>query len=117
MYPYFNNQMYQQQPSQANLVSVRSENEAMSYPIAPGNSITFKDETAPYVYTKTMGLSPLDQPKFEKYRLVKEGDAETPAYITKNELEALISDIDELKDDVEYLKRKPTAKRKEVVDA
>ena len=108
MYPY---QMFQPQPNQTSLVSVRSESEAMSYPIAPGNSITFKDETAPYVYTKTMGLSPLDQPKFEKYRLVKEGDDESPAYITKTDLEALISDIDELKDDVEYLKRKPKEKR------
>ena len=108
--------MYYQQPHNI-LIGVRSENEAISYPIAPGNSITFKDETAPFIYTKTMGLSPLEAPKFEKYRLIKEDGEETPAYITKAELEALMGDIDELKDDVEYLKRKPTQKRKEVIDA
>lgn len=53
------------------LVSVRSVEEAYNYPVAPGNSITFKDETQPYVYTKTKGFSPLEQPVFEKYRLVK----------------------------------------------
>ena len=38
-------------------VSVRSEIEARNYPVAPGNSVTFKDEYSPYVYTKTMGFS------------------------------------------------------------
>lgn len=59
-------------------VSVRNESEARSYPVAPGNSVTFKDETAPYVYTKTMGFSQLDRPIFDKYRLVKEDSAEAP---------------------------------------
>ena len=42
----------QQIPSQIQnngFISVRSELEARNYPVAPGNSITFKDETAPYV--------------------------------------------------------------------
>ena len=80
-YPYqFQNpyqQNFQQGFQQTNqiqsggLVSVRSVEEAYNYPVAPGNSITFKDETQPYVYTKTKGFSPLEQPVFEKYRLVK----------------------------------------------
>lgn len=57
-------------------ISVRGENEARSYPVAPGNSVTFKDETAPYVYTKTMGFSQLDQPIFERYKLIKEDNPE-----------------------------------------
>lgn len=68
-YPYY------QQPQQvqnSGLVSVRSIEEAMRYPVAPGNSVTFKDETAPYVYTKTMGFSQFDRPVFEKYRIIKE---------------------------------------------
>ena len=74
-YPY--QQAYQQNYQQSNqiqntgLVSVRSVEEAYNYPVAPGNSITFKDETQPFVYTKTKGFSPLEQPVFEKYRLVK----------------------------------------------
>lgn len=82
--PYYNQPMQAQQPQMfpaqmsgsSSFVSVRNEAEARSYPIAPGNSITFKDETAPYVYTKTMGFSQLDRPVFEKYKLIKETVAE-----------------------------------------
>ena len=77
--PYQQYQQNFQQPQQQNgqiqnggFVSVRNIEEAYNYPVAPGNSITFKDENAPYVYTKTKGFSQLDQPVFEKYRLVKE---------------------------------------------
>lgn len=68
-------QPQQQQIQNGGFISVRNEQDARNYPVAPGNSITFKDETAPYVYTKTMGFSQLDTPIFERYKLVKE---ETP---------------------------------------
>ena len=68
-------QPQQQQIQNSGFVSVRSIEEAFNWPVAPGNSITFKDENAPYVYTKTKGFSPLEQPVFERYRLVKEEDA------------------------------------------
>lgn len=69
----------QQSPSiqQSGFVLVQSEQEARSYPVAPGNSITFKDENAPFCYVKTMGFSQLDRPTFERYRLVKEDIPET----------------------------------------
>ena len=112
-----------QQPLQQNqqiqnggFVSVHNENEARNYPIAPGNSVTFKDENAPYVYTKTQGFSQLDRPVFEKYRLVKEEEyqpqqvaqnAPTSAenteqannidYALKSDLRALWGEIEELK--------------------
>ena len=82
-YPY--QQAYQQNYQQSTqvqntgLVSVRSMEEAYNYPVAPGNSITFKDETQPFVYTKTKGFSPLEQPVFEKYRLVKVEDSHNVA--------------------------------------
>ena len=60
---------------QSGFVRVPNENEARMYPVAPGTSVTFIDENAPYCYTKTMDRSQLDRPKFEKYRLVKEDDA------------------------------------------
>ena len=74
-------QMPQTQPQTAQnqsngFVSVRSEEEARNYPVAYGNSVTFKDETSPYVYTKTMGFSQLDRPIFDKYKLVKEESSE-----------------------------------------
>lgn len=91
-----------QMQMQTSFVNVRSEAEARNYPVAYGNSITFKDETQPYVYTKTMGFSQLDRPVFEKYRLVKEEAQESPqiahsdnsiAYATKAEFEALQSEL------------------------
>lgn len=72
-------QPYQQQPPQqiqnSGFISARSIEEAYNWPVAPGNSVTFKIENTPYVCTKTKGFSPLDQPVFERYRLVKEEDA------------------------------------------
>jgi hypothetical protein len=102
-----------------NLIAVRSEAEARSYPIAPGNSITFKDETAPFVYTKTMGMSALEQPRFDKYRLVKEEaqeekkEIEMPSFVTHDELAAL---AEELREEIESMKKKPTTKKKEVAE-
>ena len=63
-----------QQPQIQNggLVSVRNIQEALNYPIAPGNSVMFKDESSPFIYVKTKGFSQLEEPIFEKYRLVKE---------------------------------------------
>lgn len=91
-------------------VSVRSMEEAFNYPIAPGNSITFKDENAPYVYTKTKGFSPLEQPIFEKYRLVKEED-ETPQSVAKTAQDAPNYDeqIKALWDQINAIKAQITA--------
>lgn len=64
-----NNYLYQQ--NQNVFVPVRGEMEARNYPVGYGFSVTFKDETAPFIYTKTM-VSPMEAPRFDKYRLVKE---------------------------------------------
>ena len=113
----------QQQPTMqiqnGGLISVRSEVEARNYPIAPGNSITFKDENSPYVYTKTMGFSQLDRPTFEKFRLVKEEIASEDAqngsnsafaqnpinlssYALKTELEALRQELEDFKKEINH---------------
>ena len=55
-------------------ITVRSRDEAFKYPVALGNSVTFKDENEPYIYIKTMGFSQFDKPKFEVLKLVKEDD-------------------------------------------
>lgn len=112
-----------QMPTQNSFVTVRGENEAKSYPIAPGNSITFKDETAPYIYTKTMGFSQLDRPVFEKYRLTKEESPiiepkqDEPINLPLDDIKAEISEIralyDELREKIDKPK-KPT--KKEVVE-
>lgn len=103
-YPYYS-QQYQPQQSQqiqsSGLVSVRSIEEAMRYPVAPGNSVTFKDETAPYVYTKTMGFSQFDRPVFEKYRITKE-ETEEPQEVKREEhhecgCKALKNEVEQLR--------------------
>ena len=117
--------MPQQQPQirQNGFVRVQTEEEAYAYPIAPGNSITFINENAPYCYVKTLGFSQLDRPTFEKYKLVKE-DASEPQktenapvkenvstnteYVKKSDLASLRRDIEALRVSLKTLnERKP----------
>ena len=119
-------QPIQQQIQNGGLVSVHNENEARNYPIAPGNSVTFKDENAPYVYTKTQGFSQLDRPVFEKYRLVKEEEYQpqqvaqnAPASAEKTEQAsnidyALKSDLKALWDEIEALKKQMPKSKEEI---
>ena len=121
-------QMQQPTIQQSGFVLVPSEQEARNYPVAPGNSITFKDENAPYCYVKTMGFNQLDRPTFERYRLVKEdghvtsqnaptsadsaeGSKDT-AYALKSDLTAIWSELDALKDKVKAQTVKKPAKKK-----
>lgn len=118
MNPYMNS--YQQPNS--GLISVRSEMEARNYPIAPGNSVIFKNENEPYIYTKTMGFSQLDHPVFERYRVVREEAQNAPE--EPKTIEADTSSIDELKGEIEALrerievleKPKKTVKKEVAVD-
>lgn len=113
---YYNPYQFQQQPTQTSgFISVRSEQEARNYPVAPGNSITFKDETSPYVYTKTMGFSQLDRPSFEKYKLVKEDTEEITRPAVNPDIETLRSDIDKLWGAIDEIKanvEKPATTRR-----
>lgn len=87
-------QVQQMQPQYNGLISVRNEQEAQNYPVAPGNSVIFRDENANYLYAKTMGYSQLDKPTFERYRLVKENVDVVDKSVDKTEAEyALKSDI------------------------
>ena len=101
-------------------LSVRNESEARNYPVAPGNSITFKDETAPYIYTKTMGFSQLDRPSFEKYKLVKEESedeefTENPNLVAgiKDDIQKLWSEVDALKTRMEKSTTTTTRRKKD----
>lgn len=108
-------QMVQQQNHPTGFVPVNSENEARLYPVAPGSSVTFIDENAPYCYVKTMGVSQLDRPRFEKYRLVKEEEAqpqeesaEKPEYLTKDSLDDIKTDFDSVWKELNEIKEKVT---------
>lgn len=123
-------QMQQPAIQQSGFVLVQSEQEARAYPVAPGNSITFKDESGPFCYVKTMSFNQLDRPVFERYRLVKE-DAppetrESPTaheqlattknvdYATKNDLSAVWDELDALKEKLKAQTEKKTVKARKV---
>lgn len=131
-YPIYNQAALQQmqnvQPTQQvqtnGIITVRTKEEAFSYPIAPGNSLTFKNETAPYIYTKTLGFSQLDQPIFEVFRLEKEVNAEAPKtaleqsigqFLTLDDGNALKGEIEALKQEIQFLKDYIEDDKKEVV--
>lgn len=108
----YNFPFYQQpQQQQASFVSVRSEAEARNYPVAYGNSVTFKDETAPYIYSKTMGYSQLDRPVFEKYKLIKEEAQEEP-----QKTEAQNLPLGDIKAEIGQIWKEIEALKKEVGD-
>ena len=124
----------QQQPQQirsGGIVSVSGEDEARRYPVAPGYTVTMRDETGPYLYEKTMGFSQLDQPIFRKARIVFEDAQETAqnkqeqpskpsvVYAELSQLEALrdavAADLNALRSMVETMaeQKKPASRKKE----
>lgn len=98
----FIQQQMQQQMKQNEFVRVRSKEEAFGYPVAPGNSVTFVNETAPFCYVKTMGTSQLDRPTFETFRLVKVDDDGNPI---SEEEKPVKNDYSELKSEIEKLQK------------
>lgn len=123
-------QMQQPTIQQSGFVLVQSEQEARAYPVAPGNSITFKDESGPFCYVKTMSFNQLDRPTFERYRLVKENapsearespttheqPAPTKTYATKDDLAAIWDELDALKEKLKAQAEKKTVRARKVTE-
>lgn len=82
-YQQMQQQMAQPQMQNGGCVPVWAEQEARNYPVARGVSVTFRDETAPYIYIKSMGFGQQDRPIFEIYKKVDDDKEEkgTPDYI------------------------------------
>ena len=131
-YPQYQNfQQIPQQPQQiqnGGFISVHNIQEAFNYPVAPGNSVTFKDENSPYIYVKTKGFSQLEEPTFKKFRLIEESDTqpeESTTTVTEQtvnyadfakqaDVTALWSEIEMLKKQIADMTVKPDrAKKKE----
>ena len=130
-YQYQNFQQMPQQPQQiqnGGFISVHNIQEAINYPVAPGNSVTFKDENSPYIYVKTKGFSQLEEPIFKKFRLIEENDTqqqENTTTVTEQtvnyadfakqaDVTALWSEIEMLKKQIADMTVKPDrAKKKE----
>lgn len=123
--PYYQPQIQQQMPMQqqnsqqiqtSGFIPVPSEEMARNYPVAPGNSVSFKNENAPYVYTKTMGFSQFDQPIFKKYKLIEEEEASEPVKMEastssnsdeeiKSKLMEVVNENDHLKEELDSIKK------------
>lgn len=117
-------QMQQQfqpaQPQTTGFIRVPHEDVARNWNVPPGMSFTFIDENAPYCYIKTAGMSQLDRPRFEKYRLVKEEEpSQTTARPVDNETTQMKKDMPEiqyaLKSDVETLQKQFEELKQEVM--
>lgn len=121
-----------QQPVQmqnGGFISVASEEEAFKWAVAPGNVMTFKVQGKPIVIEKSMGFSQLEEPKIDKYRLVKEDAVEAEPetateYATKASVDALEAQISIFREELDNLKAKSqeafksknTGRRKETTD-
>lgn len=128
-YPFFQNyptynpmlqqqfQNLQQQPPQiqnGGLVSAPSIEFAQNYSVAPGTSVMFKIESQPYICTKTLGFSQLDQPVFEIYRLIKEDipaereqiveEKTAVEYLPLMEGDKIKEELSKMKSDLDFLK-------------
>lgn len=90
---------------QNGFVRVQSEEQARQYPVSQGTSVIFIDENAPYCYTKTMDMSQLDKPRFEKYRLVKETTGE-PHEEDPKETKKLSERLSNVESEIEQLRNR-----------
>lgn len=95
-----------QQPQQiqnGGFMLVPSEDIARSYPVAPGNCVTFKIEGQPIVMEKSMGFSQLEAPRVERYRLVREDESaageKSPAEAPEASQQC-VADIEELRGEI-----------------
>ena len=115
-YPY---QMYQPLPvsqpvnPQTGIIWVSGENEAQMYPVAPNNAVALWDSSAPVLYLKQADAS--GKPGMKIYDLTERavsvsgsGGISVPTYATKDDLVQFNSAIEQMKADIEKLKRRPT---------
>lgn len=80
-----------------------SEDFVAGYAVAPGNCVTFKIEGKPLVLEKSKGFSQLEEPKIERYRLIKE-ESEPVEAPEKVEVDnSMIDDIHHLEGEIKAL--------------
>mgnify|MGYP007122048053 CR=1 FL=1 len=100
------------QPTQiqsGGFVSLPNENMVNSYPVAPGNCVTFKVEGQPIVLEKSMGFSQLEAPKIRRFRLVEENIVEESTKVDSSEdIESLKADIKKMWGEINAIKNRKT---------
>ena len=118
--PFLSPYQGQAQQQTSGLITIQSEMEARSYPVAPGNTLLFKHQSEPYLYTKSMGYSLMEPPQFEIYRRVDETAQETAGAPLIAETksccsEELKSELEALRERIEALEKPKKTIKKEVV--
>lgn len=79
-----------------------TRDEALNWPIAPGNMLTFKDPDGKHYYEKSLGWNPCEGVQFKEYK-IREATAPVQESIVEvaptktNDVEALRLDMDDLK--------------------
>ena len=110
--PYYpqTQQNYQQQSQiqSGGFVSLPNENMVNSYPVAPGNCVTFKVEGQPIVLEKSMGFSQLEAPKIRRFRLVEENIEESTKVDSSEDIESLKADIKKMWGEINAIKNRKT---------
>lgn len=115
-YPYYpqTQQNYPQQTQtqiqNGGFVAIPNENMVNTYPVAPGNCVTFKVEGQPIVLEKSMGFSQLEAPRIKRFRLVEEDAAEEVKAEDHHEkdIESLKSDIKKMWSEINAIKNRKT---------
>jgi hypothetical protein len=113
-----------QQLQSAGFILIPTEEDAYRYPVALGKCMTFKVENEPIVIEKSMSFSQLENPRIDRYRLVREDIVEEPKAIESVEVEqshddGLMEELQAIRRDLEGIKEKlnspskTTAKKKE----
>ena len=144
-YPYSQNQPTQNQNVQASqsmqppqpiqppirnngFIVVATEEDAYKYPVAYGNCVTCKVENEPIVIEKSMSFSQLDNPRIDRYRLVREDIVDAPKTIDevevedtpqdelKLEIEAIRHDLEDIKKHLYSSQQKSTSRKRESDD-
>lgn len=130
-YQYAQYPMQTQQPQQsqqlqsAGFILVPTEEDAYRYPVALGKCMTFKVENEPIVIEKSMSFSQLENPRIDRYRLVREEIVEDAKTIEnteavqsyddciKEELQAIRRDIEGIKEKLASTSKTVTKKKEE----
>ena len=112
--PMMQHQQAQPTQVQSSFMSVPSEDVVNTYPVAPGNCVTFKIEGKPIILEKSMGFSQFESPKIERYRIVKE-EPILPVEEPKND-ETIKLSFEELKSKIELLENVTDGLKKEIAE-
>ena len=105
-------------------IVVATEEDAYKYPVAYGNCVTCKVENEPIVIEKSMSFSQLDNPRIDRYRLVREDIVDAPKTIEEVDVDEsssmeLKAEIEAIRHDLEEIKKrlaKPVARKRESDD-